>query len=226
MRINKYIASASGLSRRAVDDLISQGRVKLNGQIPAVGQDVTGKEKITIDGDSLTPSVKIQTIMLHKPIGYVTSRDGQGSQTIYDILPKTYHILKPVGRLDKDSSGLLLLTNDGQLANQMTHPRYGKTKIYEVKLDKGLQPLHQQMIADHGIKLEDGLSRFTPQKLASDVQLRIVMSEGRNRQIRRTFEALGYKVVKLHRTDFGPFSLGSLKAGKTLEIKNNSDNPD
>ncbi len=119
--------------------------------------------------------------------------------------------MKPVGRLDKNSTGLLLVTNDGDLANQLTHPSYGKTKIYEVRLDKPLEPLHQQMITDHGIQLEDGPSKLSLHKLDdSSFNWQITMSEGRNRQIRRTFEALGYEVKKLHRTAFGNYRLDGL----------------
>jgi 23S rRNA pseudouridine2605 synthase len=152
--------------------------------------------------------------MLNKPVGYVVSRDGQGNPIIYELLPAEYQALKPVGRLDKDSSGLLLLTNDGQLANELTHPRYAKTKVYEIALDKGLEPLHQQMINDHGIELEDGNSRLQLEKLDEQGKAwRVTMSEGRNRQIRRTFAALGYEVINLRRVQFGAHALGALPPG-------------
>ena len=147
MRINKFIAQATGLSRRAADTAIGEGRVLVNGQKPSAGQDVSTNDAVLMDGKRITAPNQAQTIILNKPVGYVVSRDGQGSQTIYDLLPPELHQLKPVGRLDKDSSGLLLLTNDGQLAQELTHPRYQKTKIYEIRLDKPLQPLHRQMIS-------------------------------------------------------------------------------
>ena len=151
--------------------------------------------------------------MLNKPAGYVCSRRGQGSQTVYDLLPPELHQLKPVGRLDKDSSGLLLLTNDGDLANRLTHPRYGKAKLYQIKLNKSLPPEHQQQV-ESGVQLEDGLSRLKldrPDDRRTSWQ--ITMYEGRNRQIRRTFSKLGYNVVELQRTQLGPHSLGNLKTG-------------
>jgi 23S rRNA pseudouridine2605 synthase len=215
MRINKYIALASGMSRRAADAAIAEGRVLVNGEVPAVGYDTRDDDRVTLDGSAITPDVKPVTIILHKPAGYVVSRNGQGSQTIYDLLPAKYHTLKPVGRLDKDSSGLLLLTNDGHLANELTHPRYTKTKIYEVELDKPLQPLHQQMVNDHGIELEDGNSRLQLEKLDNAKNWKVTMQEGRNRQIRRTFAALGYTVTKLHRTHFGSYQLEGLEAGSS-----------
>jgi 23S rRNA pseudouridine2605 synthase len=151
--------------------------------------------------------------MLNKPTGYVVSRDGQGSLTIYDLLPPELHSLKPIGRLDKDSSGLLLLTNDGQLAQELTHPKYQKTKIYEVTLSTPLQPLHRQMISDRGLQLTDGPSKLELERITdgNDKDWRVHMHEGRNRQIRRTFAALGYSVQTLHRTHFGSYVLGSTK---------------
>jgi 23S rRNA pseudouridine2605 synthase len=211
MRINKYVALASNLSRRQADAAISEGRVLVNGVTPEVGQAIAPDDTVTLDGRAITPPVKT-TIMLNKPVGYVCSRDGQGSQTIYDLLPPQYQHLNPVGRLDKDSSGLLLLTNDGDLANELTHPSKQKQKVYEVTLDKPLEPLHQQMISDHGITLEDGLSKFMIEKPTDNAaQLVVTLHEGRNRQIRRTFQALGYKIIKLHRTHFGPYALGALR---------------
>lgn len=217
MRINKFVAQATGLSRRAVDKAITEGRVQLNAQTASLGDEVIPSDNVTLDERPITPAVKT-TIILNKPFGYVVSRDGQGNQTIYDLLPDEYHTLKPVGRLDKDSSGLLLLTNDGELANQLTHPRYSKTKVYQIQLDKPLEPLHQQMIGDHGIKLNDGFSKLSLMKGESARHWQVTMSEGRNRQIRRTFEALGYQVTKLHRTAFGPYSLNNLELGKCTQI--------
>jgi 23S rRNA pseudouridine2605 synthase len=214
MRINKYLAQATGLSRRAADTAIAEGRVAVNGSAPQTGQQISGSDTVTLDGTVLAPSATV-TIMLNKPPGYVCSRDGQGSKTIYELLPPEYQQLKSVGRLDKDSSGLLLLTNDGELANQLTHPSYSKHKIYEVSLDKPLEPLHQQMINDHGIQLEDGPSQLQLEKLSDDgKQWRITMHEGRNRQIRRTFSALGYTVTLLHRIQFGPYQLNDLTSGE------------
>ena len=140
MRINKYVASATGLSRRVADKAIEQGNVLVNGQKATPGHDVTDQDVVTLSGKTLSPPANIQTIIFNKPTGYVVSRDGQGNRTIYELLPPELRHLKPVGRLDKDSSGLLLLTNDGQLAQELTHPRYQKTKIYEVRVSQPLAP--------------------------------------------------------------------------------------
>jgi 23S rRNA pseudouridine2605 synthase len=125
-----------------------------------------------------------------------------------------------VGRLDKDSSGILLMTNDGQLANIYMHPSYQKTKVYEIKLGKSLLPLHHQMIANHGVELEDGNSRLGLERMVEgdDHQWRVTMHEGRNRQIRRTFESLGYAVVRLKRTQFGQYSLDQLRPAQYVIV--------
>ncbi|HEX7633436.1 MAG TPA: pseudouridine synthase [Candidatus Saccharimonadales bacterium] len=221
MRINKFVASATGMSRRAADAAIAEGRVALNGKPIQLGDQVGDTDVVTLDNQPLLRAPETVTIMINKPVGYVVSRNGQGAPTVYSLLPEEYQHLKAVGRLDKDSSGLLLLTNDGDLANELTHPRYSKTKVYEITLDKPLQPLHQQMISDHGIKLEDGVSQLGLEKIDDQGrQLRVTMHEGRNRQIRRTFEALGYKVTKLHRTHFGPYSLSQIAATQRFSIIN------
>ena len=220
MRLNKFIALATGISRRAADSAISEYRVGINGNTAKVGTDVTDEDVVTLDGRTITPPVKRVTIMLNKPAGYVVSRDGQGSETIYDLLPYQYDRLKPVGRLDKDSSGILLLTNDGDLANRLTHPSYQKQKVYVVTLDAALQPLHRQMISDYGVKLQDGISKFELERVQQDNDLKwkVIMTEGRNRQIRRTFESLGYGIVTLHRTQFGNFTLKNLPSGRSSVI--------
>ena len=226
MRLNKVIALYTGLGRRTADAAISAGRISVNGVTAKLGQEVTSKDTITLDGRELHPSSEqgeLTTIMLNKPVGYVVSRNGQGSRTVYDLLPPEYQHLKPVGRLDKNSSGLLLLTNDGNLANELAHPSRQKVKIYEVTLDRPLQPLHRQMISDYGVLLDDGPSKFQLEPLDETDRSawRITMHEGRNRQIRRTFKAIGYTVKNLHRTKFGQFSLGNLATGALEEVHRN-----
>lgn len=212
-RLNKYLALQLGISRREADLLIEKGRVKLDDTIAPLGARFT-TETITVDGKPLTSGTELQYIALHKPVGYVCSRRAQGdAPTVYDLLPTELHSLKLVGRLDKDSSGIIILTNDGDFAYQMTHPKFVKTKLYEVHLDRELEPLHQQMINDFGVSLEDGISKFGLMRLSDTQRLdwQITMHEGRNRQIRRTFTALGYTVIRLHRTQFGNYSLGDMK---------------
>lgn len=219
MRINKFVAASTGLSRRAADKAIIESRVYVNGKVTTPGHDVEPNDIVILDGSRLRP-IRLRTVIFNKPTGYVTSRDGQGSRIIYDLLPPELHHLKPVGRLDKDSSGLLLLTNNGELAQQLTHPSSQKAKVYEIEIDKALQPLHRQMISDIGIQLIDGPSKLILERLyeGDDKAWKVTMHEGRNRQIRRTFQALGYNIIRLHRTHFGIYYLGGIKPGEYLDV--------
>ncbi len=204
------------MSRRAADQAIVDGRVRFNDLIPKPGTTVGDDDIVTLDGVALVMPESFQTITLNKPVGYVVSRDGQGSKTIYELLPPELHDLKPVGRLDKDSSGLLLLTNDGALAQELTHPSHEKKKVYVVKLAKSLTEEAIQAITV-GVQLEDGPSKL--ELKGKDSSWIVTMHEGRNRQIRRTFEALGYTVNTLHRIRFGDYSLSSRQAsGEYKEV--------
>ena len=221
MRINRFVAQATGMSRRAADVVVAAGQVQVNGQPATAGSQADPGDEVLLDGRKLSLPETATTILLNKPAGFVCSRNGQGSRTIYDLLGPAYERLKPVGRLDKDSSGLLLLTDDGALAQQLTHPSLQKIKVYEVRLNKALAPLHRQMIAEMGVLLDDGPSRFALERMkdGDETSWRVIMHEGRNRQIRRTFAALGYEAVRLHRTQFGPYQLPpSLKPGEVVRL--------
>ncbi len=221
MRLNKYIALATGVSRREADDLIASGVVAVNGEQAKLGEPVDENAKVAVRGQLVQLPESRTVIVLNKPVGYVCSRNAQakGAQTVYALLPDKYKKLKTIGRLDKDSSGLIMLTNDGDLAFRLTHPKFAKTKQYLVTINKALEPLHQQMINDFGVNLPDGRSQLGLEKLNDNRrEWRVVMHEGRNRQIRRTFAALGYTVIKLHRTDFDNISLSGLKPGKFIEL--------
>lgn len=215
MRINQFIARATGISRRAADSVIQTGKVRINTVEARLNDRISEDDIVTIDNERISLSVP-KTILLHKPEGYVCSRNGQGSTSIYELLPEELQELKPVGRLDKDSSGLLLLTNDGHLAQQLTHPSYKKEKIYEVTLDKQLSPQDKQSIQT-GVRLTDGVSRL--QLNGADKSWTVTMHEGRNRQIRRTFEVVHRRVTKLHRTKFGSYDLGAVKTGEWQTFK-------
>lgn len=214
-RLNKYLAFHLGLSRREADTLIASGRATVAGDTAVLGGRVEPGQAVTVDGKLVAEKADFTYLAFYKPIGYVSSRKQQGDNpTLYSLLPEEYHHLKPVGRLDKDSSGLLLLTDDGEFAFQMTHPRFYKVKNYTVSLNRELAPLHQQMISDYGIQLEDGPSKLSLERQNDErTTWTVTMHEGRNRQIRRTFDALGYHVTELHRTSFGPYILGDLKSG-------------
>jgi len=215
-RLNKRIALQLGISRREADNLIEYDHVRVNGEKVILGARFEEGDQITVKNRPLGDHVSFAYLAMHKPIGYVSSRKQQGeTPTIYSLLPEKYHHLKPVGRLDKESSGIILLTNDGDFAFEMTHPKFYKTKIYEVSIDHELAPLHQQIIGDHGIQLHDGPSQLVLERIDDTRKNWIVtMHEGRNRQIRRTFSALGYTVTQLHRTNFGHYSLGEIESGK------------
>ena len=253
IRLNKFLAERLGVSRREADELIASGKVLVDNQKPILGTKINEQSKVLCNNKLVPFETEFIYIAFNKPVDYVCSRRAQGSaSTLYDLLPKGYQHLKTVGRLDKDSSGLILLTNDGDFAFQMTHPKFRKTKVYEVELNKPLEPLHQQMISDYGVMLDDGPSKFkvirddfakpllrgirscyedattspvktgarsVPKKTVSQNQYIVTLSEGRNRQIRRTFAALGYRVTKLHRTNFGKYELGSLQPGKCVIIE-------
>ncbi len=255
LRLNKFLAERLGVSRREADELINSGQIKINGQVALLGARIDKTDKVCYNRSIIPFDTDFLYIAFNKPIGYVCSRRAQGSApTLYELLPPKYQKLKTVGRLDKDSSGLILLTNDGDFAFQMTHPKFRKNKVYEVELDKPLEPLHQQMISDFGVMLDDGPSQFKivkndfeiplstgdesgggpplsasevgeekarqdPSRVNSCRSYTVILSEGRNRQIRRTFATLGYKVTKLHRTEFGPYKLDGLKPGKYVTIE-------
>ena len=234
IRLNKFLAERLGISRRQADDLIAKGKIKVSvggdktgTKIPILGAQIDKSDEVWYNGKIVPHSVGFSYIAMNKPVGYVCSRRRQGNTpTIYELLPNKYKKLKTVGRLDKDSSGLILLTNDGDFAFSMTHPKFIKEKVYEVELDHELEPLHRQMIADFGIDLPDGKSKLGLERMTDDANdpkfnkcWRVTMTEGRNRQIRRTFGAVGYTVVKLHRTKFGKYQLGKLAPSETTEIK-------
>lgn len=237
MRINRYIAEATGISRREADKAIAARRVRLNGEVASLGSSVEDADEVTLDSKLLSATPAFTTVILHKPAGYVVSRNGQGSRTIYELLPAEFYHLKPVGRLDKDSSGLLLLTNNGELAHTLTHPSFQKEKVYEVKLDKPLKKEDFEKTTKTGVDIgEKTLSRFQLEarimnnESSGKTELRnsyfvphtsawlATLTEGRNRQIRRTFAAQGYIVTKLHRTVFGPYAIGELTEGSYLII--------
>lgn len=216
-RLNKHLALILGVSRREADDLIAAGKVSINGVTATLGARTSTTDTVTVGGKAISQTANHIYLTLNKPTGYVCSRRPQGdTPTIYSILPSQYSALKSVGRLDKDSSGLLLLTNDGDFTHRMTHPSFQKAKVYQVVLNEPLEPLHQQMISDFGVDLPDGKSHLHLMRLndTDRAQWQVTMSEGRNRQIRRTFAALGYEVTALHRIQFGNYTLDDIKSGE------------
>lgn len=223
IRLNKFLAERLGISRREADDAITAGKVTVDAKKAELGAriDIDKNPNVCYNGRMVSLQAGYLYVALNKPRGVVCSKKSQdGGKTVYDLLPSKYRELKTVGRLDKDSSGLILLTNDGDFAFRMTHPKFVKTKIYEVKLERALEPLHQQMIADFGVQIGDGISKLGLERLDDTRKLwRVIMHEGRNRQIRRTFGALGYTVVELKRLSFGSYMLDGLREGECVEVK-------
>lgn len=220
IRLNKFLAERLGVSRREADALIADGKILVDQKPAKTGAKVDKTSKVWYNKKIVPFDTEYFYLAFNKPVGYVSSRRAQGdAPTLYDLIPSQYKKLKTVGRLDKDSSGLILLTNDGDFAFRLTHPKFRKEKVYEVELNQPLEPLHQQMISDFGVELSDGPSKFIVIKTKDASHCQVILTEGRNRQIRRTFAALGYEVTKLHRTRFGKYQLDGLKPGKYVIIK-------
>lgn len=222
-RLQKLIADAGIASRRASEELIRDGRVLVDGETAELGQRADlSTQRVTVDGRALTASESQLTLMLHKPEGVlVTRRDERGRRTVYDLLDTSPPGLRYVGRLDRDSSGLLLLTTDGQLQHRVTHPRYGLEKVYEATLDAPLSPEAMARLR-RGVQLADGATApARVEELAPTggrPRVRVSIHEGRNRQVRRMLETVGRRVERLRRVAIGPLRLGRLARGEAREL--------
>ena len=221
-RLNRYLARSGVASRRAADALIASGAVSVNGRrAPATGLLIDPwQDTVTIDGRRVQPPTSHRYVMLNKPLGVITTAHDEASRkTVLDVIGdegKHGHRLFPVGRLDGDSTGLLILTDDGDLSYRLTHPRYKVAKEYVVTV--GGVPTKQDIDALRaGVKLADGMTAPAEvemlRKDGNRAELRVVIREGRHRQVRRMLEAVGHKTVALQRTAFGPLKLGRLKTG-------------
>lgn len=223
MRINKYIASSGFCSRRKADELIEAGRVRVNGEVVRLlGYEIRTKDKVSIDNKPLR-TMKLEYYRFYKPTGYITtSSDEKGRKTIYDILPDEMSHLNPVGRLDKDSSGLLILTNDGNLVYELTHPSVKVAKVYRVTVDAFLKVEDLEKLAT-GIELEKGKIAYCDceiiERKKDETLLEITLYQGMNRQIRRMIEYLGHNVVHLKRIRHATIDLTGLKKGQYKPLK-------
>ena len=223
MRINKYIASSGFCSRRKADELIEAGRVRVNGEVvKLLGYEIRTKDKVSIDNKPLR-TMKLEYYRFYKPTGYITtSSDEKGRKTIYDILPDEMSHLNPVGRLDKDSSGLLILTNDGNLVYELTHPSIKVAKVYKVTVDAFLKVEDLERLAS-GIELEKGKIAYCDceiiERKKDETLLEITLYQGMNRQIRRMIEFLGHNVIHLKRIRHATIDLVGLKKGQFKAIK-------
>ena len=217
-RLQKILASAGAGSRRACEELISAGRVRVNDRVVTLGDKADpASDRISLDGEPIHVDARVY-IMLNKPRGVVSSLKPQGERSTVRDLVDVAERIYPVGRLDLDSEGLILMTNDGDLAQQITHPRFGPEKEYEVVVD-GYPKEAQLQIWRRGVVLDDG-KRTAPvkvhlkRKAASGTSLQVVMREGKKRQIRRIAETLGFRVKRLRRTRIGSLRLSKLALGE------------
>jgi pseudouridine synthase len=211
VRLNRYLASAGVGSRRAVDELIRAGRVTVNGAVAELGAAVGEGDTVEVDGAPVAPEALVH-VMLHKPAGVVTTAsDPQGRRTVVELVDAGVRLF-PVGRLDRETTGLLLLTNDGALANHLAHPRHGvdKTYVAEVEGDPGAEALRR--LAE-GLELDDGVTAPASARRLGHGRIELVIHEGRNRQVRRMCDAVGHPVSRLHRSGYGPLTLGTLEPG-------------
>jgi 23S rRNA pseudouridine2605 synthase len=216
MRLVKYLAHAGVASRRAAETLIAAGRVSLDGEVvtdPArdVGQD----SRVSVDGRPLDGPEQRVTYAVHKPVGVVsTARDTHGRPTVVGLVPAQGVRLYPVGRLDADSSGLILLTNDGELANRLTHPSFEVAKTYRAMLAG--RPIGDRALARlrDGVELDDGPTAPARVRRLGEHEIELTIHEGRNRQVRRMCAAVGHPVLALSRVGFGPLGLNRLGPGE------------
>lgn len=225
MRINKFISLCGIASRRAADTLIADGKVMVNGEvIKDLGHQVDEeKDQVVVDGVRARLPKKTTTIMFHKPAGCVCTKDDpQGRQTVYDFLPPGYHTLKYVGRLDLQSRGLILFTDDGELLHRLTHPSYEIPRSYFVWTDRPLSEHAAQKLVD-GVDIREEGAEEEEIAFATDIYLErgfaeLVLTEGKNREIRRMMRAVGYEIRDLKRVSYCRLQLGDLPAGEFREL--------
>ena len=213
MRLNRYLAQSGVASRRAAEEIILAGRVSVNGAVcTELASQISPGDSVKVDGKGINLREFVY-VLLNKPVDYLTTRtDDRARPTIYHLLPQNLQQLAHVGRLDLDSEGLLILTNDGDLTLRLTHPRYKLPKEYLVTLDREFDMADLPKVK-RGVYLTEGRARFDRLVKLNSRQVRVILTQGINRQVRRVFAAIGYKVRRLQRTKIGPLFDTSLKPG-------------
>ena len=216
MRLNAYLARAGVASRRKADDLIKAGRVLVNGEPGQLNTFVLAADRVEVDGREVGKQ-RLAHLLLHKPGGVVTTaRDPQGRPTVVQLVPAEPRVV-PVGRLDADTTGALLLTNDGALAHRLAHPRYGVEKVYEVEVRGEPSDDVLRRLAE-GVELDDGLTAPARARRLGRHRLELTLHEGRNRQVKRMLETLGHRVTRLHRSGYAGLTLDGLEPGAWREL--------
>ena len=223
MRINKFLAEQGVASRRASDEIIAAGRVTINGNVAKAGDDVTGEDVVMLDGKTLSHKVKYEYYLLNKPKGYLcTVSDDKGRKTVMDLLPAGAGRVFPVGRLDYDTEGMLLLTNDGDLAYRLTAPQSEIAKTYLVRVDGTMTDIQLNRLRA-GVEIDRGVVTKKCKITVTETnkkftKLRVVLTEGKNREIRKMFEAIGKQVVFLKRLKIGELALTGLDRGAVRKL--------
>jgi len=219
MRLAKYLAHAGVASRRAAEGLIAERRVSVAGEVvtdPA--RDVDESSRVAVDGRAVGPEPR-EVHALNKPRGVVsTARDTHGRPTVVELV-RSQRRLYPVGRLDADTTGLILLTNDGELAERLTHPRHGVEKVYRARVRPGRVAPEALKALREGVELDDGRTAPARARQPAPGVLEIALREGRKRQVRRMVEAVGHRVIELERVAFGPLGLRGLEPGQSRRLK-------
>jgi 23S rRNA pseudouridine2605 synthase len=216
MRLNAYLARAGVASRRAADDLIKAGRVQVNGEPGELNTFVGADDTVEVDGRQVCKQ-RLAHVLLNKPAGPVTTaRDPQGRPTVVGLVPAEPRIV-PVGRLDADTTGALLLTNDGQLAHRLAHPRYRVDKVYEVEVE-GDPPPEALSRLEQGVDLEDGRTAPARARRPGNGRLELTIHEGRKHQVKRMLEAVGHPVRRLHRSRYAGLDVRGLAQGEWREL--------
>jgi 23S rRNA pseudouridine2605 synthase len=219
MRLAKFLAHAGVASRRTAEGLIADGRVSVAGEaVTDPARDVDESSGVAVDGQCVQPEPR-EVYMLNKPPGVVsTARDTHGRPTVVQLV-RSRRRLYPVGRLDADTTGLILLTNDGELAERLTHPRYGVEKVYRARVQPARVTPAALKALSEGVELEDGRTAPARARQPSSGVLEIAVREGRKRQVRRMIEAVGHRVLELERVAFGPLGLRGLERGQSRRLK-------
>jgi 23S rRNA pseudouridine2605 synthase len=216
VRLNAFLARAGVASRRGADELIRAGRVTVNGEPGRFDHAVGGRDRVEVDGARVELQ-QLTYVLLDKPAGTITTAsDPQGRPTVIDVVAHDVR-LAPVGRLDADTTGLLVLTNDGDLAHRLAHPRYGVEKVYEAEVEGDPGAATLRRLAE-GVQLEDGVTAPARVRRLEKGRLELVLHEGRNRQVRRMCEAVGHPVRRLRRTGYGGLTADGLEPGRWRDL--------